>query len=232
MEKQWRRYFWVAWLAICQLSSCSHDWQFLHEKSYYAATKCMEVNDSVATKTTACKPGECIPFLFKADELTIEKDTQLFLFGNLQSAKKILLRTRFKFQELRGVAAIPTKVSKNTLVFPVYVAEGLPRSVRDSVRHHLSQSSKDDRYSYGVKWSLFRKYQAEVIISSDAQAKSFYVEDHWLYIPRPLPEGQYADPNCGLSGGGETFIWDGITICHPKGVMLYGEEMFDFMVDL
>lgn len=228
------RNFGIVALIFCSLASCRGNWKWLHEKDYYAPADCLTIEGISARENRIISDSlwkGCPTFLFKADELIFEKDTNLLVFGNTVPAKKFKLITAFKFQELRGVAAMPTKKSKNKLIFPVYFASGLPETSKDSLKHKILLEASSSAYSFNMSWRVFSKLDSEVTIHNSETARIYFVENQYLYIPRPLPEGQYGTPGCGVSGGGETFLWQGLTINHPNGVIFSPEEMFDLVLE-
>ena len=174
--------------------------------------------------------GRCIPFFFKADELSFEKDSSILFFKKKLAVKKLILKTSFEFNELRGVAAISMGTSKNKFSFPVFVSQEVDKEVHDSIIQHLVEQRKEEGYDFLKEIQVLIKDNSKIFEFRRDEALIYIMGKHALFIPRPLPIGQFSPPGCGVAGDGETFIYDGLAFVHEDQVLFLPEDKYDYML--
>lgn len=215
----------VSVLVLVLLSiSCSNKYPWFEEKGYCFQSEYLNFYEEIEINKKAFYDGGKldykVPFLLKADSIYYEGDTTIELYGEQVQFDKLLIKTRFKYREKRGVAGAPIGKSKNSFEFVMYSTNDLTTSIQENIISDMLEKLGEDQYKVASKG------QAKIIISDDEQQKLYMYENYSLIIPRPLPIGQYDNISCGITGDGETFVYEGLAFCCEYTYFLPDDLLF------
>ena len=187
---------------------CSNKYPWFSEKGYCFQSEYPNFYEEIEVNKKAFYDEErldyLVPFLLKADSINYEGDTTINLYGEQVRFEKLLVKTRFKYRDRRGVAGIPIGKSKNSFEFMMYSTNDLTRSIQNNIVSDMLKKLGEDLFEVSSKG------QARIIIRNDEEKKQYIYENYMLIIPRPLPTGEYESIGCGITGDGETFVSQGL----------------------
>jgi hypothetical protein len=206
------KYFFIFSLLV-SFSSCAskYEWLHLYEKKYCTIEGCCTSYVPINSRAFIDyeKIGYCSPFLFKADSIILVKDSTIQFYQKQIKIDVVQIKSKFLFNELRGFTGSNVGESQNSISFPVFITDKIDSTIQKLLIQELLNPDGSRHISILAKGSVR-------IIEIESKEEIIYIIEDWgwgLFIPRPLPLGEYKSPGCGISGDGELFIRRGLGFC-------------------